>query len=941
MAAVTQRIGSYLGGVSKQSDDKKLPGQVRECYNGFPDATYGLTKRPGFKHILNLGTGTTYDNGKWFYINRDGSESYVGVIKGSSINIWNAATQATCKVVTTVVDEITGNGTSGATNQTNLATTTSGSGTNLTVDLEAENGVVTRIYVNNEGSGYATGDTITIAAAVAGTNTDVTGVLTYTTFGSYLTSNSVKTDYKVITVQDTSIIVNGSVKVKEQPKPTTWSPHKAASIEVQYLTSGSTYTLDVTINGVTQTATYTTSSSDDVTDLLNDLKSDIQAWTGNHASIVVSQLSNSLELTSPNAMDIHAEGGIDNKGMTVVEDEVGSVGLLPFKSVQGRLVKIVNTNSAAGSYWAKFIAHDNLSGEGYWEETRDPTVSPGVDKTTMPHELINPKADFFEFKEINYKDRLAGDNETNSHPSFVNEKIVSGFFHNNRLGFLSKDNVILSQSGEFYNFYFKSAQTILESDPIDLSCSSTQPTSLHAAIPTAQGVILFSENQQFILFADAGVLTTSLATIRTLSNFQMDSNIEPVDVGTNLNFVTKTPGYSRVFSMVTRGQQENPQVLDLSRVVKEWISPDIDHIIASPQNSMIAMSGQSLNEIFMFRYYNDGKENLMESWVSWLMPGTVQFMVTDSDDMYVVTKQGNQFTLLQAALSQSPEQAIIVNNQGQKVNPCVDLYATASSVVYDSVNKVSKCYLPYNDVSTLTPIIVIKGSTQTGSFVESGFTVTPERGSDGTGPFFSIANKDLSGVASDVVVGFKYNFDVELPRTYFRPDPRTTDFTANLTVSRMKFAVGLSGMMSFKLQQTGRLPYELNFTGNGSNTNFTFNKRDLDYVDRSDVKVTVNGINETGFSFTNDTTIVFNSAPANNAKIRFFIEEWFSVQPTIEANTYLANDVPLDNENVFTIPIHQRTENFRLKMFNNSPFPVAVNAMMWEGNYTPRFYRRV
>jgi len=28
-------------------------------------------------------------------------------------------------------------------------------------------------------------------------------------------------------------------------------------------------------------------------------------------------------------------------------------------------------------------------------------------------------------------------------------------------------------------------------------------------------------------------------------------------------------------------------------------------------------------------------------------------------------------------------------------------------------------------------------------------------------------------------------------------------------------------------------------------------------------------------------------------------------------------------------------------MFNNSPFPVAVNAMMWEGNYTPRFYRRV
>jgi len=860
MAAVTQRINSYLGGVSKQSDDKMLPGQVRECYNGFPDATYGLTKRPGFKHIVNLGTGTTYDDGKWFYIKRDDDEEYVGVIKGSNINIWNAITGNVCTVT------------------------------------------------------YGTGAQ------------------------AYLSGP--KTNYKIITVQDTSIIINSGVTVGTQTAPT-FNPHRVASVEVQYVTSSTTYTVEITINSVTQTATYTTPSSADVTTILTDLEADINAMTGDHAQLTVTRLSNSLEIVSTLEMDVHAEGGLDNKGMTVVEDEVASVGGLPIKSVHGRTIKIVNTDSDADTYWAQFVAHDGVSGEGYWEETRDPGVSPGLDNTTLPHELINTAVDTFIFQKITYEDRLVGDDETNPHPSFEGETITAGFFHNNRLGFLSKDNVIMSQSGDFYNFYYKSAQTAIESDPIDLSCSSTKPTALHAALPTAQGVILFSENQQFVLFADAGVLTPSLATIRALSNYEMDRNIEPVDVGTNLNFITKTPGYSRVFSMVTRGQQENPQVLDLSRVVKEWISPNIDQLISSPQNSMIAMAGQSLNEIFLFRYYNDGKENLMESWVSWLMPGTVQFMETNSDDMYAVTKQGNQFVLTKAALSQSPEQAIIVNNQGQKVNPCIDLYATASSVVYDSATKVSKCYLPYNDVSELTPIIVIKGNTSSGSFVESGFTITPERGSDGTGPYFIVPNKDLTSVASDVIVGFKYNFDVELPRTYFRPDPRVTDFTANLTIARMKFAVGLSGMMSFKLQQTGRLPYELEFTGDGSTTTFTFNKRDLDYVDRSDVLVSVNGVNETGFSFTNDTTIVFSSAPAANAVIKFYIKDWFSVQPVIEANTYLANDVPLDNETVFTIPIHQRTENFRLKMFNNSPFPVAVNAMMWEGNYTPRFYRRV
>ena len=95
MPAVTQRIDNYLGGVSRQSDDKKLPGQVRECLNAYPDPTFGLTKRSGFKWIKNLGTGTTYDNGKWFYIARTATERYIGVItpKPNSgygdIDIWN------------------------------------------------------------------------------------------------------------------------------------------------------------------------------------------------------------------------------------------------------------------------------------------------------------------------------------------------------------------------------------------------------------------------------------------------------------------------------------------------------------------------------------------------------------------------------------------------------------------------------------------------------------------------------------------------------------------------------------------------------------------------------------------------------------------------------------------------------------------------------------
>ena len=110
MAAVTQRIPNYLSGVSKQADSKKLPGQVRECLNGFPDVTLGLTKRPGFKFISKLknssGTdfsGSQLDGAQWFYINRT-TTTYIGCITpkvdstNGTIHVWNADTGAVCTV---------------------------------------------------------------------------------------------------------------------------------------------------------------------------------------------------------------------------------------------------------------------------------------------------------------------------------------------------------------------------------------------------------------------------------------------------------------------------------------------------------------------------------------------------------------------------------------------------------------------------------------------------------------------------------------------------------------------------------------------------------------------------------------------------------------------------------------------------------------------------
>ena len=271
--------------------------------------------------------------------------------------------------------------------------------------------------------------------------------------------------------------------------------------------------------------------------------------------------------------------------------------------------------------------------------------------------------------------------------------------------------------------------------------------------------------------AEDDILTPSKTTIKTISNYEVDGSVNPIDMGTKINFLSKTPSYTRVFGMVTRGQDENPQVLDVGRVVNEWVPATVDTFIASTQNQFIAMSSQSEDKVYFYLTYSDGEKNIVQSWFNWELPGTVQTIAVDSDDFFAVTKQGNQFTLSKASLSQSPEDAIIVNNEGEKINPCIDLYSNArnaannATVVYDSTNDFSKCYIPWSNVTDLTPIIVIKGTTATGQFIESGFTTTPTVVTDDGDPYFKVLKKDLSGVAADVIVGWKYDLDVTLPKT--------------------------------------------------------------------------------------------------------------------------------------------------------------------------------
>ena len=99
MTSITQQIPSYVGGISQQPDELKVPGQLRTAKNVLPDVTQGLLKRPGGRLIGNELSPYSGDS-KWFHYYRDENEQYIGQIQLSSgeIKMWKCDTGAACTV---------------------------------------------------------------------------------------------------------------------------------------------------------------------------------------------------------------------------------------------------------------------------------------------------------------------------------------------------------------------------------------------------------------------------------------------------------------------------------------------------------------------------------------------------------------------------------------------------------------------------------------------------------------------------------------------------------------------------------------------------------------------------------------------------------------------------------------------------------------------------
>ena len=704
---------------------------------------------------------------------------------------------------------------------------------------------------------------------------------------SYLTA----TDYrsiKTLTINDFTYIVNSEKIVTAKAAPS-WNAKRQATLIVTTVDHANTYS--VTIGA--STFTYTSPSSGSGNLIISTVMAGISAAiTSGFATKTI--IDNTIYLTFSSDTNVSAFGGPDGKYIRAFQDSVDTFARLPEQAKHNQVVKINNTSAGQDDFYLKFIADDGVSGKGYWEETIAPNVSTGLNEATMPVALIRTslspltfRATFLDGSEtINslpllWEPRLVGDNDSNAHPTFVDNTIQDIFLFNNRLGFLTEDNVSMSQAGDYYNFYHKSATTLTASDPIDLSCASIKPATIRSVVPITQGLLLFSDSQQFLMEAENGAWTPANCTISTIANYECDRYLKPIDLGSTVLYASRNQSWSRVFEIFTRGQRETPTVTETTKIVPEWMPQSITDSVGSAQNGLWAASARASNTLYLYKFFEQGDERPMAAWVKWLLPSNVIHTAVQSDVLYVLTSGTEGYTVTQHKLVLAPSTGGLLNSLGNTVDPYLDSWCEVTDAAmvsptpptapsYSNTTSLTKVYLPtyFNTTKTIRFVVGLLKAGSPGT--QSGYTNVAVLASDGGGTYFTIPG-DVTG--NYIYVGYEYNMEITLPRYYYSMGQQGVDFTAVTTTSRMAFYTGLGGDVYFSIRDRSR-------------------------------------------------------------------PEWSSIGGAQIADFYPANTSPFRDAYVYKVPIYQRPDNYTMKVTSNTPFPVSLVSMQWEGQYAPGFYRR-
>ena len=634
--------------------------------------------------------------------------------------------------------------------------------------------------------------------------------------------------------------------------------------------------------------------------ILGDLEADIVA-TSEFTQSEVKIIGNGIYLTNGTAFNATSPTG---ELLNVITSECNDIEDLPTQCKHGYVVKVKNSIANEDDYFVKFFGANGRDGPGTWEECAGPGRKVEIDKATMPIEIVRQSDGSFTVDQIVWDNCLVGNTVTVPEPSFIGKTINKMIFFRNRMVMLSDENVIMSQPGDFYNFWPRSAITYTATDVIDLSCSSETPAIVYDGIQVNSGLVLFTKNQQFMLTTDSDVLSPQTAKINSLATYNFNVKTNPISLGTTIAFLDNAGKYSRFWEVAKVLREGEPIVIDQSKVVNKLFDKDLELISNSRENGIIFFSKKDTNTLFGYKYFNTSEKRIQQAWFTWELMGTIQHHAVLDDALYVVVRNGGKDVLQKFPLKYGESEHEVTDDMGTsstdddityRVHLDNSTLVASSAITYDAANDRTLFTLPtgFNNSSGQLAVYALPGTSDDyfqGSSQDVSTVVVSEGGSNVTkvnlpgnwktyDPQYvedGNTNDDVTP-AYNIILGYQFDMEVKFPTIYFGQqagEGYRNNINGSLVIHRVKLNFGASGMFTTILDRVGKPQYS---------------------------------------------------------------ETW---EPVL-SDQYNANRIGINEQITRTIPTYEKNKNLTLTLKSTHPTPATLYSMTWEGDYTTQNYRSV
>lgn len=274
-----------------------------------------------------------------------------------------------------------------------------------------------------------------------------------------------------------------------------------------------------------------------------------------------------------------------------------------------------------------------------WVETVAENIEYIIDAKTMPYKLVRQSNGEFLLSSLSgdLVNRLVGDDESNSLPSFIGKKISNIFFHKNRLGFTAEENVILSETGGYFNFFATTTMEILDGDVIDVAVDSDTVTNIRNINSTAGALTLWSDKGQFIL-TGGDILSPSTVRVSQTSSYDSDSSLSPIAIDNEIIFFNKNGNAleTNIFSPASV-QDDKSNASSVSSHIADYVTSDIDSVTYSSASNMVFFLKRNTNTLYVYKYHIQNNERIMSSWFKFEFGFKIHLVVELNGDLYLFT----------------------------------------------------------------------------------------------------------------------------------------------------------------------------------------------------------------------------------------------------------------------------------------------------------------